>query len=40
MLKLLVWDHTLKSKDINGKVRPLINPLTTEDQSQSREMAC
>lgn len=39
MLKLLVWDHTLKSKDINGKVRPL-NPLTTEEQSQSREMAC
>lgn len=47
MLKLLVWDHSVKSKDINGKVTPQPSPpltyhidsFTSEEPTQGREWA-
>ena len=47
MLKLLMRDHSLKSKDINGKVTAsprtpdlLIDSFTSEEPTQRRESAC
>lgn len=49
MLKLLTWDHSVKSKDINGKVTPPprspppltchIDSVTSEEPTQEREWA-